>query len=304
MRRLSRPNRRERDAGVATLLVVLMVPLLAIGGSLVLDGGRAYVARGETQNAADAGALAKGFDCARGIGATDLTQYLTPGVSVINAPACGSGTTTVTTRRTVTSTFPLIGRSWDITRTAVVKWGTVGSASVTPLVFSSCEFSQALLDGTADITLYLDDAKPQTGCSSLPGGFSQLDDANCAITVTAGGIATGDPGADIQKVIPCITNPTAPTLPHDILIALYDSSQCESTGCKGNGAYPILGFATFHLTGYWFNGNRFDGTLGNRCPDPSRGKYCIRGDFIRFVITNGTPGPSTDFGTVTVFLFS
>jgi hypothetical protein len=58
----------------------------------------------------------------------------------------------------------------------------------------------------------------------------------------------------------------------------------------------------FHLTGYSFNGNNSGGTLGNKCPDVSRGKYCIRGDFIRFVSSQGSPGPSTDFGTSQVYL--
>ena len=38
-------------------------------------------------------------------------------------------------------------------------------------------------------------------------------------------------------------------------------------------------------------------------PDEStRGKYCIRGDFVRFVTSQGTPGPSGDFGTYNVYL--
>jgi hypothetical protein len=44
--------------------------------------------------------------------------------------------------------------------------------------------------------------------------------------------------------------------------------------------------------------------LGKKCPDESRGKYCIRGDFIRYATSAGTPGPSTDFGAYQVYLSS
>ena len=207
--------------------------------------------------------------------------------------------------RNISSTFPLPGIGpWVVTKSATAKWGTIGSATTIPITISNCEFSQALLDGTTDITLYVDDPKPQSGCSSLPGGFGQLVATGCSVTVSASGTVAGDPGGDLQKQIPCITNPTSPELPHDVLIPMYDAAACQSSGCNGHGPYPILGFAMFHVTGYSFNGNKYDGTLGNKCPDPSRGKYCIRGDFIRFVASQGTPGTSTDFGVTQVYLFS
>jgi hypothetical protein len=106
----------------------------------------------------------------------------------------------------------------------------------------------------------------------------------------------------------CITNPTTPALPHDVLIPIYDAAACDAAGCKGHGPYPILGFAMFRVKGYSFNGNDHDGTLGNKCP-PREGesqsdvpKYCINGDFIRFVTSQGTPGPSAEFGTYNVYL--
>ena len=109
--------------------------------------------------------------------------------------------------------------------------------------------------------------KPQSGCSSLPGGFSQLRNTACAVTITAGGTVAGDPGGDVMKQIPCITNPNAPALPHDILIPMYDAAACQAAGCNGHGPYAILGFAMFHVTGYSFNGNKNDGTLDKKCPD-------------------------------------
>ena len=122
-------------------------------------------------------------------------------------------------------------------------------------------------------------------------------------TISAGGTAPGKPGGDLQKVVPCITNPNPPELPHEVLIPMYDAAACLAAGCNGHGPYPILGFATFRVTGYSFNGNNYAGTLGKKCPDEKdRGKYCIHGDFIRFTTSNGTPGPSTDFGVYQIYL--
>jgi hypothetical protein len=298
---------RQDDRGAVTLFVVLMMPLLLLFGALVLDGGRGVLARRQTQNAADAGALAKATDCAKGIITTDFTAYQTNGAVLDSskpAPNCDGGETTVWMKRNINLAFAPGGGNRDVARKATAKWGSLGTATVAPIVISGCEFSQALLDGTTDITVYLDDAKPQSGCSSLPGGFSQLLDDDCAITVSAGGTVAGDPGGDVKKVVPCVTNPTAPALPHDVLIPMYDAAACQAAGCNGHGPYPILGFAMFRFTGYSFNGAASDGTLGKKCPDETRGKYCFRGDFIKFVTSQGSPGPGADFGVKSVYLSS
>lgn len=300
MRRLTQRD----DLGATTIFVVLIMPFLLLFGALVLDGGRGIVARRQTQNAADAGALAKATDCAKGISTTNFAPYQTNGASLANAPTCGSGTTTVSMARNISLVFARGGGSRDVTRSATAKWGTLGTGTTLPIVISNCEFSQALLDGTTDIVLYLDDTKPQSGCSSLPGGFSQLLDDDCAVTVSAGGTAAGDPGGDAHKLVPCITNSTPPALPHDVLVPMYDAAACQAAGCNGHGPYPIVGFSVFHVTGYSFNGSSFAGTLDKKCPDETRGKYCIRGDFIEFTTSQGTPGPSTDFGTYAVYLSS
>jgi hypothetical protein len=44
--------------------------------------------------------------------------------------------------------------------------------------------------------------------------------------------------------------------------------------------------------------------LGKKCPDETRGKYCLQGDFIAFTTEQGSPGPSTDFGAKVVYLSS
>ena len=93
--------------------------------------------------------------------------------------------------------------------------GRFGTASVAcPIVIADCEFSQAVLEGTRPSTFYLDDPKPQTGCSSLPGGLRLSSSATAARSRSppAGWLRSrGKPGGDLQKDVPCITNPERPT---------------------------------------------------------------------------------------------
>lgn len=302
MRRLTQPDRD--DHGVATIFLIGAMAALFTAAGLAIDVSRHVFEARSAQNSADATVLAVATDCARtGSPILDYSPYRKTGQS-IDSPACGSGQTTITVTRPVSGGLLLNRDARTLNRSATARWGTLSKATTVPIVISNCEFSKALLDGPADITVYLDDPKPQSGCSSLPGGFSQLLNSNCAVEISAGGTAAGDPGGDVQKQVPCITNPTAPALPHDILIPMYDAAACQTVGCKGHGPYPIVGFAVFHVTGYSFNGNNFAGTLGKKCPDETRGKYCIRGDFIQYATSQGTLGPSTDFGTYQVYLSS
>jgi Flp pilus assembly protein TadG len=305
MRRLTEPDRD--DHGVATIVLICAMAVIFIGAAFAIDVGRYVVEARSAQNSADATVLALATDCAGPLNGPipdyDYSDYRKTG-QTINTPACGSYEAIITVTMPVSDGLFLNRNAGSVTRSATARWGTLSQATVVPLIISDCEFSQALLDGTTDITFYLDDTKPQSGCSSLPGGFSQLLATGCGVTVTADGTAAGDPGGDLNKQVDCITNPTAPKLPHDILIALYDADACAAADCKGHGPYPVLGFAALHITGYSFNGNDYDGTLDKKCPDETRGKYCIRGDFIRFTTSQGTPGPSTDYGTTQVYLSS
>jgi Flp pilus assembly protein TadG len=302
MRRLTTHDRDDR--GGATVFIIIALTSVLIGVGFAIDVGQYVVAARSAQNTADATALAVATDCAlTGAPNADYSPYRKPG-QTISAPACGSGEATITAAKDVDGLF-LQQSAGAVDRTATARWGTLAAANVLPIVIASCEFSQALLDGSSDTIFYLDDPKPQSGCSSLPGGFSQLAGDGCAVEVSAGGTAPGQPGGALQKVVPCITNPNSPALPHTVLIPIYDADACEAAGCKGKGPYPILGFAAFKVTGYSFNGNNYAGTLDKKCPDDKdRGRYCLRGDFIKFTTTQGTPGPSTNFGATQVYLYS
>lgn len=294
------PSQGRDDQGVGTIFLILAMFAMLVGAAFAIDVGR-YVAEARSaQNSADATVLAVATDCAHtGSPIADYTPYRKSDQS-INPPVCGAGEATITVTTPVTDGLLLNSNAGEVDRSATARWGTLGTASTLPIVISDCEFSEALLDGSTDVILYLDDTKPQSGCSSLPGGFSQLDGDGCEVTITANNLADGKPGADLQKVVPCIT-----PLPYDVLIPMYDATDCQANGCKGNSQYPIVGFAMFRVTGYSFNGSNYDGSLGKKCPEEKdRGKYCIQGDFIRFVTSRGTPGPGGDFGTYLVYLAS
>lgn len=302
MRRLTKSDRD--DHGGATIFVVLAMVFMLIGAGFAIDVGQYVVHARSAQNTADATVLAVATDCAlTGAPIADYSPYRKPG-QTITAPSCGSGVATITATKPVDGLF-LQQTAGSVNRSATAKWGTLGQATTVPITISDCEFTQALPAGsppTNNITLYLDDTKPQTGCSSLPGGFSRLQNDDCSVDISAGGTVAGQPGGALNQIVPCITNPTPPPLPHDILIPMYDSAACQAAGCNGQGPYTILGFAVFTLTGYSFNGTFYDGTLGKKCPDTTRGKYCIQGDFFKFTTSNGTPGPSGDYGTYQVYL--
>jgi hypothetical protein len=299
MRRMTELDRHDR--GSATIFVILAMVAVLVGAAFAIDVGQYVVAARSAQNTADATVLAVATDCAyTGAPIADYSPYRKPG-QTISAPTCGSGEATITATKEVGGLL-LKQSAGDVDRSATAKWGTLSGASTLPIVISDCEFTQAGSVGDVDIVVYLDDPKPQSGCSSLPGGFSQLDGDGCSVPIDAHSMAPGKPGGDLQKVVPCITNPSPPELPHEVLIPIYNAAACQAAGCNGQGPYLIDGFATFLVTGYSFNGNNYAGTLGKQCPDKDRGRYCLRGGYLKFAESNGTPGPSTDFGTFQIYL--
>jgi hypothetical protein len=303
MRCLKNSKGARPDDGVATIFLILAMTAIVLGAALAIDVGHYVVEARSAQNSADATALAVATDCAlHGAPVADYSPYRKDKQS-ISSPVCGSGQATIDVTTQVGKIF--VQPAGEVQRSATAIWGTLASASTLPIVIADCEFDRAKLVSDGEVTLYLDDPKPQSGCSSLPGGFSQLAGDGCAVPISADSTAPGKPGADLQKVVPCITNPTGDALPHDVLIPMYDSAACAASDCKGKGPYPILGFVSFRVTGYSFNGNNYAGSLGKKCPeDRDRGRYCIRGDFIPDTTSGGTPGPSTDFGTYAVSLYS
>ena len=181
MRRMN----HHADRGAITIFVVLAMPILILAGALVFDGGRGIVARRETQNAADAGALAKASDCAWGDDSTRFTDYQTNAAVLANSPICGSGTTTVTMKKTITFMFRPGGGTADVTRSATAKWSVLTSAQgIFPITIASCAFAGVAFD--QKVTFRARNF-PGSPCPSPAGQFGWTD-INCAAptTVTAG----------------------------------------------------------------------------------------------------------------------
>jgi Flp pilus assembly protein TadG len=90
--------RRRDDRGAVAIIVAILVPALLLGlGALVLDVGSWYAQRAQTQNGADAGALAVAQSCATGnCDLSALAQSL--------APANSNGT--IDTTSVVSAGFP------------------------------------------------------------------------------------------------------------------------------------------------------------------------------------------------------
>lgn len=297
------------DSGVVTLLVIGMIPILLLAAAAAIDVSRFSQENSSAQHSADATALAVATDCVvsgAALAPSSYAQYRKPEqyISSETPVTCGTDEVRIKIEKDVSGGLVLGRNARTVRKEATVSWGTLSGANTVPLVIADCEFRQPSSGET--VVLYLDDPKPQSGCSSLPGGFSQLDKAECSVPISAGGYVDGVTGVGgLQNKVPCITNPTAPALPHTVLIPIYDSAQCAADDCKGKGPYLIDGFAAIELTGYSFNGNVYDGTLDKKCPeDKDRGKYCIQGTFIEYLDSQGTPGDSTDYGVRQIYLSS
>jgi hypothetical protein len=298
MRRLTRPG---DDEGLVMVITALALVGMCIVVALVVDIGAKASAHRAAQNSADAAALAVATDCAKGLACagTPIGSYLVAG-STASTPLVDMGAKTVTVhaQKTAPYTFAnVIGISSGTGHgTAVAKWGAIGAANTIPLTIANCEFSMALLNGTTDVVLYMNDPSPHSGCGgSPPGGFGWLSQSGCSVASTANGSYLGSNGVSSHGGEGCVI----PLLGKEVLVPIFG-------GFVGNGSqatYTMVGYAAFKLTGYSFNGTDYGGTLGKKCPlDKTRGNYCIEGDFVRFSTQQGTIGSGTDFGAYTVNL--
>ena len=299
MRRLTDNVRADvaiDDRGVATIFLILAMTAILVGAALAIDVGRYVFEASSAQHSADATALAVATDCAMsGAPIADYSPYHKVSQE-ISPPACddaeAKATITVTTK--VDQTF-LNQSAGEVRRSATARWGTLGTATTIPITIAKCELPKAPPGTSTEIIIHLPDTKTQTGCFSGPGGFGQLrKDEACRVKVTANNTWPGDPGNDFVNVIPCIS-----TLPIDLMIPVFDDEKCPEKGCQGNGEYPIAGFAAFHLTGY-----SFFPRSGGEVPDCDKaiGKNCIKGFFTELVTSQGTQGPSENFGVSVIYL--
>ena len=326
MRRLAE---HRDDSGVATIFVVIALPVLVLFAALVLDGGRAYIARRETQNSADAAALAMATDCAMGLStcvsgadttagnykrSTTQRSSVTDETVVASDTYCdtGAGLCKATMQQSIGFGFAPGGGT--VTRSGIARWGGIRAASApSPITIAACEFDQGLLVGTAAVEFFLDDPQKKTGCQSPSGGFGRLGATNdaqgheCITQPVLDGsgdwVIDGKAGNDLQKIIPCLNKVLDNAIPAErtILIPIYDDADCGGR-CKGNDLYPIKGYAMVLLQGYFIKGvARFPSQppavpSTQWCMKDLNGDLveeqsdCIIGDFVERILPANLPG--------------
>lgn len=197
---------------------------------------------------------------------------------------------------------------------ARASWGpAAGLTSQLPLTISLCEFQKYTAGGfsppppypanySGEKTIYFHNTTKAPSCKAgpsgadLPGGFGWLNTTeDCvATTTTTGWVAdsTGVPppnscsNAELLAMRGTLVN-----------IPIYD----ETNGLNGsNGAYGIVGYAAFYLTGYVFPSAKQKSLLTNTfpCSGPDN---CISGVFTQDLSpVAGTIGTGPSFGSTTI----
>ena len=335
------PRSTSSDEGAVLIMVALMMTMLLGVGALVIDLGALYVEKRELQNGADAAALAIAQGCAAGSCGSPASlaqQYVNlnarDGVSAVGelcgvpapltlcssaAPAGAAGATGWVKVADLTQASgggnqvqfvlaPIMNALTGATvrASATAAWGPLGSATVTPLIFSVCEYLEmggtvsppTFPTGTNYIYFHGIGGSNEPGVGSctgspsgqdLPGGFGYLANTNCLATISAGGWVGIEPGNSLPKGC----DPAA-WLNQEILIAVYD----QERGTGNNGEYHVAGFVGLQVLGYKLGNQKSPGF--GRCPEGTGNSAdCIYGEFTRFT-TDGTSFGGSNFGSVAV----
>lgn len=298
----------ERGA-VAVIVAILMVPLMGFA-AISLDLAATYAERQQLQTGADAAALAIAQDCARGecddpvSTADDLVLANSHSGNAVAdlpfVPTADTGRVTVENSAVREHWFaPVLGiDSTPITTRARASWGApIGGTAALPLILTLCEYNRHAVDGrpsgieqtiiTTPAGNCLDRGGENRSPHWVPGGFGWLDPTekkSCYTKTRVGLKASSSPGNNMNQCdISTIRDRT-------ILLPLFDSSDSNNFG--GNGAnawYKVHGYAAFHVTGYHFSGQSWDGGRNAPCGGNER---CIRGYFTTMVHTD----PDFDYG--------
>jgi Putative Flp pilus-assembly TadE/G-like len=237
---------------MATLFVVLMMPLLLVLGALVFDGARQRPYKREAQGRADAAAVASALGCSKGACAPGPTAagYEGNGVTVgTPPPSCDSlaGSCTVTMHEP--NNYHFTTGSNEVPASATAKWGALGSATgVFPVTIAVCGIQSAPLNTL--FTLYSDDV---IGCGNGPGQFGLVDNGCGGGTITIDATTgqyklTVAQGNSFQTKTGCTTASfNTQFLNKTVLVPIWDNH-------VGN-EYYIKTFAQFTLTAWSANGN-------------------------------------------------
>ncbi|WP_022887199.1 pilus assembly protein TadG-related protein [Glaciibacter superstes] len=323
MRRLTNDRFREERGGMAVIVALAMVALLA-AVAVTVDVGAIYAERAQLQNGADAAALAIAEDCAGGAcgDPTATAQDLADSnanddaatIEAVDFPATGAVHVTTSTREDGSNagelalTFaPLLGiENAKVEAEATAAWGSPTSGpAVLPLAFAPCNFQ---LDGAIQV-VSTHGASGGGTCSSispsgrvLPGGFGWLADPTqtCSTTVSTSTNAavSGSTGVSISSACSVVLSGLAD---ETVLLPVY-----EDVGSTGSGGwYKIRGWAAFTILGWNFPGSlsSYHNTMyaGANCANTCKG---LIGRFVSFVslddrFTMGGPNLGATIVTLT-----
>lgn len=297
--------RLSDDRGaVAVIVAILMVPLLGFV-AISLDMAATHAEKQQLQIGADAAALAIAQDCARDECGDPKVTAQTLAIENSNSgnaeadlptvPTSESGRVTVENSAVREHWFaPVLGiDSTSITTRASAGWGApTGGTAALPLILTLCDFSKHAVNGRPSGIEQTIITTPSGNCLEtdgkgsphwVPGGFGWLapdKKKSCYTTTEVGDEASSSPGNNMNQCdISTIRNKT-------ILLPLFDSADPNSRGGNGNNAwYLVHGYAAFHVTGYYFSGQKWNAPC-------SGNQRCIRGYFTTMVQSD----PDFDYG--------
>lgn len=331
-------TRSDRDRGAILVWFSAFALVILGSGALVIDMGALWSERRQLQNGADAAALAVAVDCSKM--ACTQSQETALNYAQLNSAdsealvtLCGRGagltacvpepagvSNAVGYVRALTSTWnPGNGGSSDQVRfvlapfldalqvgqtvraSATVAWGSLGTATVLPMVISKCAFDPAWIaeDGSlsvpnTEIEITVNDDKLcNLGWTS---GFDFLADStnSCgtiSIDIDSDG-TTLDAGS--EGIIPQC---------RPVIEALYEGGQTfivpivdSRTPPGSNSTYTADGFASFKLCGFALGGGYNENSCSTICNGPpSKRRIC--GTFETLTFNDGELGDGTDYGT-------
>jgi Flp pilus assembly protein TadG len=329
----------DERGGMAVLFGVLFAVVFAGFTALVVDSGAMFQERRELQNAADAGALAIAYDCARGdCGDTATTaaslanQNASDGFAEVTGVAIADERVTVDTRSLdpdgnntfVQQLTGLLGlESTTVIATATASYeGSPSALETFPLTISACEFDNYLadsegLDSGVEILIRIQgNTGPAEDCVAPAGGAVMEDGEELE-----GGFRWIDTGGDCRvasEVDGWVGSDGGTSLPHpncsSILAALVGGPAvplpifddvCKGgspTTCASVGLDSNKGYHIFDYTGFRITGIRapnLQEPTGFNCPPGIN--FCIRG-FLESTVAEGPPGGVGVGGVSTVRL--
>ena len=286
--------RRRDDAGVASLLVILLSVVLLGAVGVSIDVGRAVAVTRSAQNSADAVALAMAKDCVvRGsLSGGGYNGYIRTAAAIGNGQSqsltggsCGSGQVTATARETMNYTFAkIVGlTNTQKTRPATAKWGQLASGVIFPFTFSNCAFPDSFTAGTSvtpGTLLMLYGQGVRTSCPRDSSTIGQSSNSKgfisngCQLTSIGGTLTDANGNSFVGTA--CDGTSLNFYVGKDVLLPVWGSA----TSSPGGSVYTITTLVGFHVLGWSANGNLRGGAMSARCTSSSgfKGAPAVIGD--------------------------